>query len=138
MTCTFIGSREPTASLYFSMETVLIDLITNKGVNTFYIGHQGLTDETARTVLADLTRRFRSIRTFLLLHGCKNNNDIAICTQVSRLEHDGDLPPHTAYAERYLGLLENFDYVIVACRNPQAAEYIQQIAEKYNATVLVI
>ncbi len=138
MTCTFIGSREPTASLYFSMETVLRDLIENKGVDSFYIGHQGLTDETARTVLSGLRQRLRSFHVFLILYGGERNDDLALCTLVSKLEHDGDLPPHTAYAKRYIGLLEKSDYVVVACRNPQAAEYIQQIAEKYDATVLVI
>ena len=52
--CTFFGHRECPDLIKTQLREVLIDLITNHNVDTFYVGNQGRFDAIVRSVLRDL------------------------------------------------------------------------------------
>ena len=54
--CTFFGHRDCPDGLKHSLRAVIIDLITNHGVNLFYVGHQGGFDGLVRGVLCEIAQ----------------------------------------------------------------------------------
>ena len=40
--CTFFGHRDTPEDIRYDLKQVLIDLIENKGVMWFYVGHNGM------------------------------------------------------------------------------------------------
>ena len=49
--CTFFGHRDCPESIKLKLREVLVDLITNHGVDMFYVGHQGQFDAYAHSEL---------------------------------------------------------------------------------------
>lgn len=65
--CTFFGHRDCPETVKPYLREVLVDLITNKGVDTFYVGNQGRFDAIARSVLRELEKEFPEIRYAVVL-----------------------------------------------------------------------
>ena len=59
--CTFFGHRECPESIKIKLREVLIDLITNHGVDMFYVGNQGRFDAIVRGVLRELEKEYPQI-----------------------------------------------------------------------------
>ena len=59
--CTFFGHRDCPETIKPRLREVLIDLITNKGVDTFYVGNQGRFDVIVRGVLWELKKEYPQI-----------------------------------------------------------------------------
>ncbi len=53
-TCTFFGHRDCPSEIAPELRAVLADLITNHGVDLFYVGNQGKFDAIVRRVLRNL------------------------------------------------------------------------------------
>ena len=54
--CTFFGHRDCPDSLKPRLQSVLINLITNQGVDMFYVGNQGAFDRLVRGGLREVTQ----------------------------------------------------------------------------------
>lgn len=54
--CTFEGHRDCLDEIIPQLNKVLVDLITNRDVNMFYVGNQGRFDAIVRSVLCELKK----------------------------------------------------------------------------------
>ena len=52
--CTFFGHRDCPETIKPKLRAVLVDLITNHGVDVFYVGHQGQFDAYVHSELKKL------------------------------------------------------------------------------------
>ena len=76
--CTFFGHRDCPETIKPYLREVLVDLITNQGVDTFYVGNQGRFDGIVRGVLRELEKEYPEIRYAVVLAylpGKKNEYD---------------------------------------------------------------
>ena len=76
--CTFFGHRDCPETIKPYLREVLVDLITNQGVDTFYVGNQGRFDVTVRSVLRELEQEYPEIHYAVVLAympGKKNEYD---------------------------------------------------------------
>ena len=65
--CTFFGHRDCPETIKPYLREVLIDLITNNGVDTFYVGNQGRFDGIVRSVLRELEKEYPEIHYAVVL-----------------------------------------------------------------------
>lgn len=61
MTVTFFGHSDAPAMLREKLKDVLIDLITNRGANLFYVGNNGNFDRLALSALKELKNIYSNI-----------------------------------------------------------------------------
>ena len=76
--CTFFGHRDCPETIKPYLREVLIDLITNNGVDTLYVGNQGRFDGIVRSVLRELEQEYPEIHYAVVLAympGKKNEYD---------------------------------------------------------------
>ena len=66
-TSTFFGHRDSPETIKPYLREVLIDLITNNGVNTFYVGNQGRFNAIVRSVLQELEQEYPEIHYAVVL-----------------------------------------------------------------------
>ncbi len=65
--CTFFGHRDCPDTVEPKLREVLEDLITNHGVDMFYVGNQGRFDTIARRVLRELKQEYSAIHYAVVL-----------------------------------------------------------------------
>jgi len=65
--CTFFGHRECPDSIKIQLRDVLIDLVTNHGVDMFYVGNQGRFDAIVRSLLRKLKKEYPQINYAVVL-----------------------------------------------------------------------
>ncbi len=65
--CTFFGHRECPEVVRPLLRELLVRLITDHGVDTFYVGNQGQFDAHVRAVLRELTKEYPHIRYAVVL-----------------------------------------------------------------------
>ena len=58
MVCTFFGHRDTPYNIKEKLKSVIIELIENKNVNTFYMGDNGAFDRMAREILKELKNKY--------------------------------------------------------------------------------
>lgn len=76
--CTFFGHSDCPETIKPYLREVLVDLITNNGVDTFYVGNQGRFDGIVRSVLRELEKEYPEIHYAVVLAympGKKNEYD---------------------------------------------------------------
>lgn len=66
--CCFFGHRDTPYIISDKLESVIINLIENKAIDTFYIGHQGNFDAMVRSTLKKLKKNILTSITVLYLH----------------------------------------------------------------------
>ena len=65
--CTFFGHRDCPETIKPKLREVLIDLITNQGVDMFYVGHQGRFDAYVHGELKKLKQEYPQINYAVVL-----------------------------------------------------------------------
>ena len=65
--CTFFGHRDAPESIRYDLKQVLIDLIENKGVTIFYVGHNGKFDSMVLSEFKLFSTVYRHIHYFLVI-----------------------------------------------------------------------
>ena len=65
--CTFFGHRDCPETIKPKLREVLVDLITNHGVDMFYVGHQGQFDAYVRSALKKLKQEYPQINYAVVL-----------------------------------------------------------------------
>lgn len=111
--CTFFGHRVCPETVKPHLREVLIDLIANKEVDTFYVGNQGQFDAIVRSVLRELEQAYPEIQYTVVLAympGKKNKYDDFSDTMLP----EGIEAVHPRYAIdwRNRWMLQRSEYVV--------------------------
>lgn len=116
-TCTFFGHRQSPPGLQSQLRSVLIDLIEDQGVRTFYVGNQGSFDHMVCSVLRELSQEYPGITYGIVLKNPSTER------QDEGPEGEGDshtmfpqgiemVPKQFAIDWRNHWMLERADYVV--------------------------
>ena len=136
--CTFFGHRDCPETIKPYLREVLIDLITNNGVDTFYVGNQGRIDGIVRSVLRELEQEYPEIHYAVVLAympGKKNEYDDFSDTILP--EGIETVHPRYAIEWRNRWLLQRADFVVTYIAHPWggAAKYAEK-AKREGKTVI--
>ena len=127
--CTFFGHRDCPETIKPRLREVLVDLITNHGVDMFYVGHQGQFDAYVRGELKKLKKEYSQINYAVVLAympGKKTEYDDYSDTILP--EGIEFVHPHYAISWRNNWMLRQADYVVTYITHTWGGAY--QYAEK--------
>ena len=136
--CTFFGHRECPDSIKIQISEVLIDLITNHGVDMFYVGNQGRFDVIVRSVLREVKNEYPQINYAVVLAyipGRQIEYDDYSDTMLP--EGIEDVHPRYAISWRNNWMLQKSDYVVTYITHSWggAAQFAKK-AERQRKTVI--
>ena len=117
--CTFFGHRDCPETIKPRLREVLIDLITNNGVDTFYVGNQGRFDAIVRSVLRGLEQEYPKIHYAVVLAylpGKKNQYDDF--SETIFPEEIEAVYPRYAIEWRNRWMLQRADFVVTYIAHP--------------------
>ena len=136
--CTFFGHRDCPETVRQRLKSVLVELITNNNVTTFYVGNQGQFDAYVRNELQKIQQEYPQINYAVVLAymPCK---EIDYADRSNTLLPEGieDAPPRYAISWRNNWMLKQADYVVAYVTHSWggAAQYTKK-AEKQGKTVI--
>lgn len=117
--CCFFGHRDCPDTIKPTLRDAIVELIENRGVTRFYVGHQGAFDAIVLSVLRELEKKYPQIKYDVVL---------AYMPQETT-EHDTEMEQHTLLPEgietapkrfaidrRNKWMLQNSDYVVTYVR----------------------
>ena len=111
--CTFFGHRECPKSIKPKLREVLVDLITNRDVDLFYVGHQGQFDTYVHSELKKLKQEYPQINYAVVLAympGKRTEYDDYSDTMLP--EGIESVHPRYAISWRNKWMLKQSDYVV--------------------------
>lgn len=111
--CTFFGHRDCPETVKPKLREVLVNLITNRGVDMFYVGHQGQFDAMVRSVLQELKKAYPQTHYAVVLAympGKRNEYDDFSDTMLP--EGIESIHPHYAISWRNNWMLRQAEYVV--------------------------
>lgn len=139
MVCAFFGHRVIDEDLEVILKASIIDLIENKNVTTFLVGHNGAFDNLVRSTLKKLLLAYPKIRFFVVLayrpvEKSKNQNfDFSDTIYPDAL---ANVPARYAIDKRNRWLIDNCDYVITYAKYPGGAARFSALAKKKGKIVI--
>ena len=136
--CTFFGHRDCPDDLQHSLRSVIIDLITNCGVDMFYVGHQGGFDGLVQGVLREIMREYPQVRYAVVLAYMPSEHPVLGDTSDTMLPEGIELVhPRYAISWRNNWMLQKSDFVVayVAHSWGGAAQYVRK-ASRSGKTVI--
>lgn len=136
--CTFFGHRDCPETIKPRLREVLVDLITNKGVDTFYVGNQGRFDGIVRSVLRELEQEHPEIHyAVVLAYMPGKKNDYGDFSDTILPEGIEAVHPRYAISWRNRWMLQRADYVVTYITHSWggAAQYAQK-AKRAGKTVI--
>ena len=136
--CTFFGHRDCPDVLKHSLRTVIIDLITNYGVDMFYVGHQGGFDRLVQGVLREITWEYPRVHYAVVLAYVPSEHSLLGDISDTMLPEGIELVhPRYAISWRNNWMLRNSDFVVayVAHSWGGAAQYVRK-ASRSGKTVI--
>ena len=127
--CAFFGHRDCPETIKPKLREVLVDLITNHGVDMFYVGHQGQFDTYVHSTLKVLKQEYPQINYAVVLAympGKKTEYDDYSDTMLP----EGIEPVHPRYAISWRNnwMLRQSDYVVTYITHSWGGAY--QYVEK--------
>lgn len=143
MTCTFFGNRDTNIKkVEVPLLKILVDLIKNEKIDTFYVGNQGNFDYAVQKQLSKLQKIYPHIKySIALAYLPKEKSDFhKIDLSNSFIPEGVEIGPvKFAIDRRNRWLINNSDYVVTCVRSivGGAAKY-KAIAEKKGKTVINI
>ena len=140
MIATFFGHRDTPQRVDQTLRIILMDLITNKGVDLFYVGNQGEFDRMVINNLKLLKPCFPQIKFYVVLAYMPCDKEGFKLKEGEETVFPDILektPPKYAIAKRNLWMIEKSDYVVTYVKHITggAAQY-QEIAEKKGRIVI--
>lgn len=139
-TCTFFGHRYAPKEIEPALRSVLLDLIENKGVKTFYVGNHGGFDAMAQRILRDFAARYSIVCFVVLAYMPKNkeSNDYVWDTILP----DGieTVPKRFAISYRNKWMIQKSDFVVtyVDHKIGSGAAQFKSLAEKRGKIVIEV
>ena len=138
--CTFFGHRDTPESVRYDLKQVLIDLIENKGVMWFYVGHNGKFDSMVLSELKLFSSVYKHIRYFVVIEGMpdKKLNIDADDDKILYTDMIWDNVPKRFEIDRRNGwMINQSEYVVTYVRNTWGgAHKFKTTAEKKGKTVI--
>ena len=136
--CTFFGHRDCPETIKPRLREVLVDLIINQEVDTFYVGNQGRFDGIVRGVLRELEKEYPEIHYAVVLAylpGKKNEYDDFSDTILP--EGIETVHPRYAIEWRNRWMLQRADFVVTCIAHPWggAAKFAEK-AKREGKTVI--
>ncbi len=131
MVCTFFGNREILVSIDKALHEALVDLIENKGVDTFYVGNHGAFDRCVLHHLKKLSKVYPIKYWVVLAYLPTQQNEYEKREQTNFIYPDlENVPPRYAIVKRNEWMLKQADYVVTfvnditgnACKMREKAE----------------
>ena len=137
-TCTFFGHRDCPASVKPRLRDVLVDLIKNHSVDTFYVGRQGAYDAMVRSILKELAQIYPHIRYAVVLERMpQKRDDLGDYSDTMLPEGIETVHPRFAISWRNKWMVQQSDYVVTYITHPfgGAAQFAEQ-ANHHKKTVI--
>ncbi len=113
--CTFFGHRDCPSSIKPKLREVLVELIKNHAVDTFYVGHQGAFDALVRAMLKELVSEYPHIRYAVVLErvpSAQTESDPYDYSDTFLPEGIESVHPRFAIPWRNKWMLSRSDYVV--------------------------
>lgn len=136
MVCTFFGHRDCGYEVIKELQALLVDLIENKGVDCFYVGHQGRFDRIVQGELRKLKKRY-SISCYVVLAYMPIQDPGIEELEYFLPEGIETVFPRFAIEWRNRWMLDRADYVVCYVYKPfgGAAKFLK-LAGRKNKTVM--
>lgn len=123
-TCTFFGHRNCPETIKPKLREVLIDLINNRSVDMFYVGHQGQFDAIVRSTLRELKREYPWINyAVVLAYMPSKKTEYDDYSDTMLPEGIESVHPRYAIAWRNNWMLKRSDYVVAYITHPYGGAY---------------
>ena len=136
--CTFFGHRDCSDENKLKLRTILVDLITDRDVNMFYVGNQGQFDAIVRSVLRELKEEYPQINyAVVLAYMPGEQTEYEDYSDTMLLEGIESVHPRYAISWRNNWMLRQSDYVVTYIVRSWggAAKYAER-AERQQKTVI--
>ena len=136
--CTFFGHRDCPETIKPRVRTVLVDLITNHGVDMFYVGNQGRYDAIVRSVLRELKKEYPQINyAVVLAYMPKMKTEYDDYSDTMFPEGIEPVHPRYAISWRNNWMLRQSDYVVTYITHSWggAAQFAEK-AKRQKKTVI--
>lgn len=138
--CTFFGHHDCSESVKQKLREVLIDLIANHSVDTFYVGNKGSFDWYVRSVLRELTYTYKYVHYAVVLERLpekQNANRSEYYSDTIFPEDIEDAPPRFALVRRNNWMLQQASYVVTYITHPWGgAAQFAEIAKRQGKFVI--
>lgn len=140
MKCTFFGHSNTPKEIQPKLEIVLIDLINNHNVDTFYVGNHGNFDFIVRITLEKLKLNYPNIKYVIVLAYMPNENSKLGNEDYSNTiypEGIENTPPKYAIYKRNMWMVNTSDYVVVYVKSSiGGASKFKEISKAKGKTVI--
>ena len=138
--CTFFGHRDCPETIRPKLRAALVELIEERGVDSFYVGNHGTFDRMVRSLLRELSERYPHIRYSVVLAYVPQRWDEFDQRDFSDTmvpEGVETVPPRFAIAWRNKWMLREADYVVTYITHGWggAAQYAE-MAERWGKTII--
>ncbi len=136
--CTFFGHRDCPSDIEPKLRNVLMDLVTNQGVEMFYVGNQGQFDAIVRRALRNLKQQYPQMNYAVVLAympgkqaGYENDSDTMFPEGIESVH------PRYAISWRNQWMLQRSDYVVTYITHTWggAAQYAQKAARSGRTVI---
>lgn len=135
LSCTFFGHADAPEDIEPILKTVLITLIKNFNVDTFYLGHNGNFDKIVQKVLWDLGNEYR-IKSYIVL-AYLPKKQINYKLETLYPEKIELVPKQFAISYRNKWMIEKSDYVITFVTHTFGGAYKAKMqAEKKGKNII--
>ena len=136
--CCFFGHKDTSSDVKPALYAAIEELITERGVSTFYVGHQGAFDAYVRSALRQLQEKYPHIRYAVVLAympGHQREYDDFSDTMLA--EGIEEVHPRYALDWRNRWLLRESQYIVCYIHHKWggAAKYVQQ-GQRQGKTVI--
>ncbi len=138
-TCTFFGHRNITTNIEAILQSTIIDLIENHGIDCFYVGNQGNFDFMVRKILDRLVKQY-SFRYAVVLAYMPKDKLVSDSISENTILPDGIefVPSRFAISWRNKWMIEQSDYVVtyITTTIGSGAAQFMELAERKKKTVI--
>lgn len=139
MVCTFFGHRVVSEDLNDILKSSIVELIENKSVTTFLVGHNGAFDNLVRSTLKQLSVVYPKIRYFVVLAYRPIEKEKNLHFDFSDTIYPdalSNVPAKYAIDKRNRWMIDNCDYVISYVKYPGGAARFSELAKKKGKIVI--
>lgn len=135
--CTFFGHRDCPDSIKPKLREVLVNLIENCGVDTFYVGRQGTFDAIVWSVLRELSASYPHICYAVVLAALPDKHDPCDLPDTMLPEGIEHIHPRFAVSWRNDWMLRQSDYVVTYITRTWggAAGFAEKAAKQKKAVI---
>ncbi len=137
MVCTFIGNRDTPNEIKPRLKEILVDLIENKNVNTFYVGNHGQFDHIVNVILKELKILY-NINYYVALAYIPKYNEYADYSNTVYFEELNLVPYKYRIVERNKLMIKKSNYVVAYSRYVGNSRVFKEYAEKHNKIVISV